>query len=75
MQLAVNAPGRFLYRPELTDAQLDRLCAGGRDCPTRLPALPKRWGPFPIEPGNVASRVLLRPDGVLAGGGAADARR
>ena len=27
VQLAVNAPGRFLYRPELTDAQLNRLCA------------------------------------------------
>ncbi len=53
VQLAVNAPGRFLYRPRVTDTQLDRLCAGGRDCPTRLPAMPKRWGPFPIEPGNV----------------------
>ena len=53
VQVAVNAPGRFLYRPKVTDTQLDRLCAGGRDCPTRLPALPKRWGPFPIEPGNV----------------------
>jgi pimeloyl-ACP methyl ester carboxylesterase len=51
VQLAVNAPGRFLYRPEVTDTQLEGLCGG--DCPTRLGEVPKRWGPFPIEPGNV----------------------
>ncbi len=53
VQLGVNAPGRFLFSPERTASQLERICAAGHDCPTRLPALPKRWGPFPVESGNV----------------------
>lgn len=65
--VSVNPPGRFVWDPEITDAQIGQyteLCAADSACSTRTENLaaslretatapPARWGPLAIKPGNV----------------------
>jgi len=64
VMVGANPPGRFLWDPATTDAQIaryGRLCARDATCRARTGDLaatmrtriPRHWGPLPIEPGNV----------------------
>jgi len=62
IMIGVNPPGHFVWQPARTDEQLRRfaaLCRQDAACPgdlvasMRRAAVPKRWGPFPIQRGNV----------------------
>ena len=67
VMLGVNPPGHYLYDGATTDKQIQHyaeLCAADASCTKRSADLvatmrsvsndlPKRWGPFAIQPGNV----------------------
>ena len=70
--VSVNPPGHMVWDPKITDSQLTRyaqLCAADTRCSSRTSDLvasmrkktkdmPKRWGPFTIDPGTVRTVTM-----------------